>query len=112
LERELEELGERCRVVAALGRGARNGLGIPVQRVLEEPSDVELVRGKALSGALGVRSRDARLAEVAREAPQLRRDLFGLTGERALAEERATRGDRLGRGLGRQIDRDVRRRGR
>jgi hypothetical protein len=55
------------------------------------------------------RTLEARLAEVAREAPQLSVDLLGLAGQGPFAEERVARADRLRGGIPLQIESDVRR---
>jgi hypothetical protein len=47
-----------------------------------------------------------------REPPQLGGDVVDLTGELTRAEERTARGDRLCRRCGRQVEGDIRRRGR
>jgi len=74
-----------------------------------ERSDLRRLGREPRRRALASRSVDARFAQVAREPAQLRGDLFGLAGERSLAEQRAPRGDRLGRRLRGQIEGDVRR---
>ena len=112
LQGELDELGERGRVIAIGRGGAPDRVGVPVQRVLEERHDVRRVGREPIGRALGRGSLEAGPAQVLREPAELGGDVRGIAGERAFSEQRMAGRDRRRRGVRGEIQRDVGRRSR
>ena len=110
LQRELEELGERRRVVAIGGGGCSDRIRVPVQRVLEEWRNVQDVGREPLGRTLGRGSLDTGLVQVPSEPAELGGDVFAVARERRLPEQRVAGPDRRRRAVGGEIQRDVRRR--